>query len=67
MKKNLGKNNHKKLRMSFKKLLLIYLLIISCNFLYAKSEKVIIEDCYDGDTCTTTNREKIKHGNFKNI
>lgn len=60
MKKNLDKNILKKSYIIFKKIFLIYFFSISCNFSFAKSEKIIIENCYDGDTCTTTNKEKIR-------
>ncbi len=46
--------------MNFKNLFLIFCFSISCNLSYAKSEKIIIENCYDGDTCTTINKEKIR-------
>ena len=60
MKKNLGFNIFKKSHANFKKIFLIYFFSILFNFSYAKSEIVIIENCYDGDTCTTTNKEKIR-------
>ena len=60
MKRYLGENILKKYFIYFKNLFLIYFFSISCNFLYAKTDKIIIENCYDGDTCTTTNKEKIR-------
>ena len=60
MKRYLGENILKKYFINFKNLFLIYFFSISCNFLYAKTDKIIIENCYDGDTCTTTNKEKIR-------
>ena len=60
MTKNLGKNILKKSPINLKNLFLICLFSISCNFLYAKSEKIIIENCYDGDTCTTSKKEIIR-------
>ncbi len=60
MKNNLEKNIKKKSLFNLKKLFFIYLFSISCNFLYAETEKIIIENCYDGDTCTTINKEKIR-------
>ena len=60
MNKKFDKNYLKKSLLNLKKLFLIYLFSISCNFLNAKTEKIIIENCYDGDTCTTTNKEKIR-------
>ena len=60
MKRYLGENILRKYFINFKNLFLIYFFSISCNFLYAKTEKIIIENCYDGDTCTTTNKEKIR-------
>ncbi len=67
-KKHLHHKVHKKFRkiifknshLNFKKLFLIYFLSILCNFSYAKGEKIIIKNCYDGDTCTTINEEKIR-------
>ncbi len=56
MRKIIFKNSH----LDFKKLFLIYFFSILCNFSYAKGEKIIIKNCYDGDTCTTTNGEKIR-------
>ena len=60
MKRYLGENILKKYFINFKNLFLIYFFSISCNFLYANTDKIIIENCYDGDTCTTTNKEKIR-------
>ena len=60
MKRFLGETILRKYFINFKNLFLIYFFSISCNFLYAKTDKIIIENCYDGDTCTTTNKEKIR-------
>ena len=42
------------------KIFMIYFCLLSYHLSYATSENVIIESCYDGDTCTTTNNEKIR-------
>ena len=60
MKKNLEFNIFKKSYINFKKLFLICFFSILFNFSYAKSDIIIIENCYDGDTCTTTNKERIR-------
>ena len=60
MKRNLGINILRKSQINFKKIFLIYFSSILLNFSYAKNEKIFIENCYDGDTCTTTNKEKIR-------
>ena len=60
MKKNLGFNIFQKFHINFKRLFLIYFFSILFNFSYAKSDIIIIESCYDGDTCTTINKEKIR-------
>ena len=60
MKKNLEKCINEISFLNFIKITLIYLLLFWCSDLYARSEKIIIESCYDGDTCTTTNKEKIR-------
>jgi len=60
MKKYLGFNIPKKSYIHFKGIFFIYFFSILFNFSYAKSDIVIIKSCYDGDTCTTTNSEKIR-------
>ena len=60
MKKNLGKYFLKKSNINFISFILIYFFSISFNFSLAQKEKTIIKNCYDGDTCTTIDNEKIR-------
>ena len=60
IKRNLGKYFFKKSNINLIRLFLIYFFSISCNFSYAQNEKITIKNCYDGDTCTTTDNEKIR-------
>jgi len=41
-------------------LLIIFSLITFADSVFASLPIVFIENCYDGDTCTTINREKIR-------
>tara|TARA_B100000886_G_C20280872_1_gene431119 strand:+ start:341 stop:787 length:447 start_codon:yes stop_codon:yes gene_type:complete len=60
MKKHSVKYFLKKSNNIFIRLFLIYFFSISCNFSYAQKEEITIKNCYDGDTCTTTDNEKIR-------
>jgi len=58
--KKLGNYFLKKTNINFMRIFLIYFFSISFNLSYAQKEKITIKNCYDGDTCTTENNEKIR-------
>ena len=52
---------HKKFRLNWKKsILILFLLIDFSSEINAKLPTTIIKSCYDGDTCTTIDGEKIR-------
>ena len=44
----------------FQKTLLIYLFSFPHHFIYSETQKIVIKSCYDGDTCTSREGEKIR-------
>ena len=57
---NLKKTIFRKTHKYFQKIILICLLSFPLNYSFAETQKIFIKSCYDGDTCTSREGEKIR-------